>query len=83
MRKIVNLKLLRKFLILAVLTGGLFMVASSNQISAEGCCSDCEIANDACVAACYNPNPDKWKQCIHAECHGPYWYCLSHCDMGC
>jgi len=83
MFKFENLKLYRKFLILVVMIGGLFMVTSINRVSAQPCCSECEEAYNWCVDACYNPNPGKWKECIHAECHGPYFYCLSHCDMGC
>jgi hypothetical protein len=83
MFKTTNLKLYRKFLILAVMIGGLFMVASINRVSAIPCCSDCEDARDSCVAACYNPNPGKWNQCVQEECNPPYFACLSHCDISC
>lgn len=83
MLKTTNLKLYRKFLILAIMVGGLFMITSINRVGAIPCCSDCEEAWDACVAACYNPNPGKWNQCVQEECTGPYFSCLSHCDISC
>jgi len=84
MLKTINLKLYRKFLILAVMIGGLFMVTSINRVSAIPCCSDCQAAYDGCVEACYNPNPGKWQQCINEECNIPaYLNCFHHCDMGC
>ncbi len=84
MLKYFDLKLYRKFLILAVLLGGVFALSSVNKTSAMPCCSECDQNYNACVEACYNPNPGKWQQCINEECNIPlYLNCYHHCDPYC
>lgn len=50
-----NFKVIRTFLILTVLAGGLFIALSANKTSAGmiPCCSDCEAFLDACRADCF------------------------------
>jgi hypothetical protein len=82
-------KLFRKFLILAVLTGGLFLTSSINQTGAAvggGCCLDCDGPHFECVAECQNqfPQSPQWQlQCIQTQCLPLYHFCLRHCDPSC
>ncbi len=92
MFKFPNLKLYRKFLILAVLLGGLcFTLTAGRKASAEcgfpyqPCCVDCQIAHTACQNDCYYyfPPGEKRNQCI-IDCLD-YWHaeCFTCCSYNC
>jgi len=84
MLKFANLRLYRKFLILAVLLGGVFAVTSINKVGAMPCCQACEDNYNACVDACYSPNPQKMQECVDRDCNIPFYLnCFHHCDPFC
>lgn len=88
MFKITNLKLYRKFVILAVLIGCLSFISSINRSHAQPCCSElhCEENYNSCVAFCnyaWQFNPTKRALCI-GFCEDDYWACQAQwCDNGC
>ncbi len=89
MLKYFDPKLFRKFLILAVLLGGLFVAASINPTKASNtfCCSECDIPHMECIADCYAqyPNdPTQRQQCIQV-CNHLHYLCMrwDDCDPGC
>lgn len=89
MFKFENFKLVRKFLVLAVLSAGLFVTSSTNQAGAYGggCCStQCDEPWYECIALCQSqfPQSPQWQQqCIQNNCWPPYYFCMQHCDPGC
>ncbi len=89
MLNIVNAKIYRKCLILAVLAGSLFIFTSLNRVSAIPCCipmyEACEATYSTCVINCnvYQGIPAKYAQCVSA-CDGPYYACLARdCNPTC
>ena len=84
-----NFKLVRKFLILAVLAAGLFLTSSMNQTSAAaggGCCFDCDPPHMECIAECHSqfPQSPQWQQqCIQTQCWPSFYFCMQHCDPNC
>lgn len=83
-----NFKVIRTFLILTVLAGGLFIAFSANKTSAGmiPCCSDCEAFLDACRADCfaqYPTLPEKRQVCIQQDCLPFYTSCAAICTMSC
>ncbi len=85
MFKFPNLKLYRKFLILAVLLGGLFIAAQSSHISAIPCCSACEEFYINCDYTCFvtTKNEAQYQACLHADCDPFYNSCMNNCIMSC
>lgn len=88
MKTIVNSKLLRRFLILAVLIAGLVFVASSSKntqpVAALPCCEGCPGGGDPgsvyaeCDALCFaNPDPFCVSDCENAAnaCYRRCQYC--------
>jgi hypothetical protein len=91
MLKPANVKMYRKLMILAVLSGSLFAFSSLNTISAIPCCSPryaaCDVAHDSCVANCnmYLGIPAKYAQCVDL-CDKGLLACQANaepCDHGC
>lgn len=87
MLKYFDLKLYRKFLILAVLLVGLFAVSSANKTSAylAICCSACDNNYDNCVTACYNGDPRALNKCLD-DCSDDFDHCYSGpppCNINC
>lgn len=89
MFKYFDLKLCRKFLILAVLTGAIFMAGStSNASSGDFCCSVCDEPYWACIADCqllFPGSPEKQWSCIQQFCWPDFYWCMQQgvCDPGC
>jgi len=88
MFKFANLKLFRKFLILGVLSAGLFMTSSLNPANASTtfCCSECDAAQIECVAECnaaYGGSPVKVHACVHSQCNPLFYFCMQQCDPNC
>jgi hypothetical protein len=82
-----NLKLYRKFLILAVLLGGLFIAASTHKAGASTapCCSFCDNTYDTCTTGCDNGNGPSFDKCM-LNCLNAYSHCFSgppHCNDSC
>lgn len=81
-----NLKLYRKFLILAVLLGGLMSISSINgRAAAAICCSACDYNYDACVTACDNVPPRDYPKCM-SNCSNDFNHCYSgppSCNINC
>jgi hypothetical protein len=82
-----NLKLYRKFLILAILLGGLFIAASTHKVSASAaiCCTTCDINLDTCQTGCFNGNGPSFDKCM-ILCDNAWSSCFSgppHCNDGC
>ena len=82
-----NLKLYRKFLILAILLGGLFFAASMPKTSAFAaiCCSVCDNNFDTCTNACFGGDPRNLNKCLD-HCDDAFNHCFSgppHCIDGC
>ncbi len=87
MSKFPSLKLYRKFLILAVLLGGLFITASTHNAGAStvACCSFCDNNYETCVTGCENGNGPSFDKCM-LNCTNTYSHCFSgppHCNDGC
>ena len=85
MSKFPNLKLYRKFLILAVLLAGLFISSSSaNRAGATLCCDYCQILYVSCMNTCANGLPENYESCIVYICEENYIYCGGFCqdDIG-
>lgn len=88
MFKFENFKLLRKFLILAVLSGGLFLTIDHTKASGDFCCSICDGPYMECIAYCtaLHPNsPGRRQQCIQQECWPPFYSCMQQgvCEPSC
>lgn len=61
MLKFANLKLYRKFLILAVMVGSLFVLSSNRHVRAEDpCCEACNATAVSCVEFCYSDQIKPW-----------------------
>jgi len=77
--KFVNSKISRKLLILAVLSGSLFVFSSLNRVAAIPCCGDhCINEFNACTAYCYSHyanKPYRIPQCLD-NCDEDYQNCL-------
>jgi len=93
MGKFINLKLFRKFLILAVLLGSLFATFSFNRAAAAyPCCGPLHAACDStyysCVGFCdfqFQYNPPRHAQCV-GYCEDNWFECYADaeiCDHGC
>lgn len=87
MLKYFDSKLYRKFLILAVLIGGLIVVSSINgtRAAAAICCSACDYNYDNCVTACYNGDPRQFYHCL-ADCSDYFDHCYAgppSCNINC
>ncbi len=87
MLKYFDLKLYRKFLVLAVLLVGLFVAASANKTSASLaiCCSACDANYDTCVDICYNGDPRALNKCLN-DCGDVWNHCYSgppSCNINC
>ncbi len=90
--KYFDLKLYRKFLILAVLLGSLFVNFSVNRASAVPCCGPlweaCDNAYLSCLDYCdyhYQQNPARHAQCV-GICEDEYLQCYvdaEPCNHGC
>jgi hypothetical protein len=80
------LKLYRKFLILAVLLGGLFIAASVSpqHTNANFCCMFCPTSYSVCLSSCeaIADSPVKYAQCL-TECDYDYEYCQEVCTPFC
>lgn len=85
MLKHFDLKLYRKFLVLAVLLGGLFIAAQSSHISAIPCCSACEEFYTNCDYNCFvtTKTEPQYLACLQAECDPFYNSCINHCIESC
>jgi hypothetical protein len=90
MLKYLDPKLYRKFLILAVLLGGLFMVSFTNPAKASTtfCCSECDVPHMECIADCnaqYPSDPAARWYCIQHICNPAFYWCMQgdDCDPGC
>jgi hypothetical protein len=88
--KYFDLKLYRKFFVLAILLGGLAMAFSGNQAKASGdfCCSVCDEPWMQCIAECdymFPDSPVKRQACIQQYCWPSYYWCMQQgaCDPGC
>jgi hypothetical protein len=89
MLKYFDLKLYRKFLILAILCCGMFM-AKQNKAAAIPCCSDifeaCDNNYNSCVAMCdyaWQGNPVKHALCV-GFCEDDWNECRSVlCNLNC
>jgi hypothetical protein len=78
-----NLKLYRKFFIVAVLLGGLSLVSFSNA-AALPCCSSCEDTLTACLTTCNNGQIKVWMiPACEAACYHNYDNCNNHCNPAC
>jgi hypothetical protein len=82
MLNILNLKIYRKFMILAVLAVGLFLAASTNQVEAEttSCCEDCYDSYIRCATATCATND---RECVESFCWPIYVTCASGCAEIC
>lgn len=77
MLNVSSLKLYKKFLVLVVLSTGLFIASSANQAtSAQPCCSSCDPWYEACVESCQLGE----RGCIEANCDPYYNWCIGHCS---
>ncbi len=84
MLRVFNLKLYRKFLVLAVLLSGLYAVSSVNRAATAGCCEDCQPAYLGCIYACHSSNPDnpgKAQQCVETVCDPARFACITSCAL--
>ncbi len=76
-----NLKLVRKFIVLAILLGGLALAGlhENQPVKAWQCCSHCEVISGLCQSHCEaDPNSQ--------ECHActiTVNYCSNHCSPDC
>ncbi len=76
-----NLKLHRKFLILAVMLTSLFILSSTRRVAADSCCDDCIAALPACHTACLElPEPFERIQCVHG-CISEFYACSDLCGV--
>jgi hypothetical protein len=83
MLKTTNLKLYRKFLILAILLGGLSL-ASHSSAAPPPCCSSCLDTYTACVTTCNNGQIKDWMiPACEAACYDTYDWCENHCNPVC
>jgi hypothetical protein len=86
MFKTINVKLYRRFFILAILLGGLSMVSFSNASNAAmlPCCNSCEDTQTACLTVCNNGQIKDWMiPACEDECNTHYDNCSHHCNMSC
>jgi hypothetical protein len=93
MLKCFDLKLYRKFLILAVLLGSLFVTFSFNRAAAAyPCCGPlhaaCDATYNSCVDFCdfqWPPNSSRHAKCV-GFCEDDWFQCYADaeiCDHGC
>jgi hypothetical protein len=83
-----NLKLYRKFLILAVMLASLFILPSTNRVGATPCCDYCQILYESCIRNCENGPPESYESCAFYGCEVDYFQCGGFClddfgAMGC
>lgn len=81
MFKLTNLKLYRKFLILAILIGSCLALSSNERVAAGSpCCDACLAAYDACVYDCNRGviPPFQVPACLQA-CDNNYTACTVPC----
>jgi hypothetical protein len=79
-----NLKLYRKFLILAVMLTSLFILSSANRVGATQCCDYCQILYESCMRHCDTVEPENYESCSFYGCEVDYLQCGSFCysDFG-
>ncbi len=88
-----NLKLYRKFLILAVLVGGLSFTLTAGRITSASCCgspwppccSECTYGTNQCINenGCYNYPPGALRDMCIYDCFEMYYECRLTCDGLC
>jgi hypothetical protein len=73
--------LFRKFLLLAVLSAGVFFIASNRPVGAVPCCMGCDNARAACLDYCYSDQIKEWMipGCV-AECNFNWDNCSQFCE---
>jgi hypothetical protein len=77
-----NLKLYRKFIILAILLTCLYTIPASNKVEASACCDTCESFYDSCTFYCLNNvKEDNIPSCL-TTCEGDYQACAQLCAPG-
>jgi hypothetical protein len=82
MFKFSNLKLYRKFLILAVMAAGICLVSSTRPVAASVCCDNCMTAYNSCIDNCYAQETDPGLgQCL-VGCGTTYDVCSRACGHG-
>lgn len=78
------LKVYRKFLILFVMLGCLYVVGQGNKVAAVPCCSQCDGVYFACQDYCESDQIKDWmRPACHANCDNNYNNCMSNCNMNC
>jgi hypothetical protein len=77
-----NLKLYRKFLILAVMLTGIFILSSTRHVAAETCCEDCIATLQSCHAYCLSGEvaPGDRVHCVQG-CFADFAVCSDLCGV--
>ncbi len=79
MFRILDLKLYRKFLILASMLGCLSFISYGKQIALP-CCDSCDLVYDVCENNCYvHYKPENQPACL-TICENNFNYCVGHCN---
>lgn len=82
MFKFLNLKLYRKFFILAVMLSAVFVLSSTRHVSANGCCDLCWFNYNSCNNYCYGlPSDPATEDCLY-NCAVNYDNCSFACGHG-
>lgn len=78
-----DLKLYRKFLILAVMLAGIFVVSSARHAAAgTTCCDDCFSAWSSCMDFCHSDQIKDWMvPACETSCYSDYANCAHSCGI--